>query len=448
MRDEDIPFHNGDVLTPQMLATHLKTMQLAPLTFFTFKPLNAVAVVDEAAKPRFDAGEISEEEYDVLRRQVIVTMTEPWSTFPAFLASYQVGYMVHPDYVAGEIEEPMGTGPFTFEEWVPGDHLTTRRNPDYWRAGLPYLDEVEFRVLTDPGSRYESLSAGDLDLMVTNSPTQVAELGTELPDDQILLQEAGAGDEEFVLFNTQSGPTSDVRVRQALQLATDRQAINDLLYDGYFELAEAPYADDSDWYTDPGWPEPDLTEATRLVEEWEAENGPLTVTLTTFNTQDDLELGQALQAQWSEVGVETVIESTTESSTAEVIPFGDYEASLTHLFGGSDPDEHYPFWDPDEENIGGPGELSINFSRYTSETTRDALHLGRETGDFDERKAAYAEVWKDWAENVPYLWLYHKPQVLVATNQVKGLETFTTPDGEPADSFVGGSLFPTELWRE
>jgi hypothetical protein len=57
-------------------------------------------------------------------------------------------------------------------------------------------------------------------------------------------------------------------------------------------------------------------------------------------------------------------------------------------------------------------------------------------------------VWKDWAENVPYLCLYQKPQVLVATNQVKGLETFTTPDGEPADSFVGGSLFPTELWRE
>ena len=78
------------------MATHLKTMQEAPLTFFTVEPIDAVAVIDESARPRFEAGELSEEEYDVLRRQVVVLMEEPWSTFPAFLAAYQVGYVPTP----------------------------------------------------------------------------------------------------------------------------------------------------------------------------------------------------------------------------------------------------------------------------------------------------------------------------------------------------------------
>src|SRR5262245_55372182 len=105
MRD-GIEFSNGDPLTPQILATHLKTMQLSPLTVFTFKPINAVAVVDEAARPKHEAGEISDEDYDVMRRQVLVYMSEPWSTFPAFLATYQTGFVAHPDYLSGKLDTP------------------------------------------------------------------------------------------------------------------------------------------------------------------------------------------------------------------------------------------------------------------------------------------------------------------------------------------------------
>jgi ABC-type transport system substrate-binding protein len=404
--------------------------------------------VDEAAGPQHEAGEISDEEYDTLRRQVKVFMSEPWSTFPAFLAAYQVGYVAHPDFVDGKVEEPIGTGPFVLDEWVPDDHVTATKNEDYWRDGLPYLDEVEFRPLTDPNSRILAVDAGDIDMMITNAPTQVAELATAgVPDGQVVIEEQGAGDEQLVILNTQSGPTADLNVRKALQLATDRAAINDQLYDGYFELADAPYPKSSHWYTDPGWPDTDLAEAKKLVDEWEAEIGPLTIELTAFDNNDDLTLAQMLQAQWGEAVVDVSINTTTQNAIAEFVPLGNYNALQAPFFNGSDPDEHYPFWDPDPENIGGPGELSINFSRYTSDVTQDALHAGRQSSDVAEREAEYAKLWKDWAENVPYIFIYHQKHLLVAIDNVQGLESFTTPEDIPAATFVSGAVYMTEVWR-
>jgi ABC-type transport system substrate-binding protein len=364
------------------------------------------------------------------------------------LAGYQLGYVAHPDFVAGDLDEPVGTGPFVWDEWVPDDHLTVTRNGSYWREGLPYLDAVEFRPIPDPTSRYQSLQTGDLDVTVTNAPGQVAELAEDeaAHEDFQFLESQSASDEMNVLFNTQSGPTADVQVRQALQLATDRQAITDALYGGYYEIADGPYEKDSQWYSDPGWPEPDPDAARALVEDYETENGPLEIELTITTAQDDLTLAQLLAEQWSEAGVEVEIKSADQATVANLLPVGDFEAYLLQFFNGSDPDEHFAFWDPDPANIGGPGELSINFSRYTSDTVREALYAARETTDAAERAELYGQVWTDWAENVPYLWLFHTQFMLIASDHVRGVDTFTFPDGEPAAGIVWGAAFLTTAW--
>lgn len=442
---DGVTFHNGDALTPAIMANHLKQMQLSPITTFAFDAIQAVGVVDEVASIQLADGEISEEDYDVLRRQVVVYMKEPWSTFPAFLASYQVGYVAHPDFVAGEIDDPIGTGPFMLDDWVRDDHMTVVRNPDYWREGLPYLDAVEFRVVTDPQSRYQSVASADLDLMTTNSPQQVATLGTDgLSEGLVLIPERGQGDEQMVILNCQAGPTADVEVRRALQLATDRAQLNEALYDGYFELADMPFSEASPWHADPGWPEPDPAGATELVDGWEAENGPLVISLKAYNSPDDLALAQAIQEQWEAVGVEVNIEALDEASALTVVPFGTYEAFVLQFMNATDPDEHYPFWTP--ANIGVPGELGINMPRYDSEVTAEALLAGRSTADAEARQAAYEPMWADWAENAPYLFLYHSASVVLARDEIHGVGQVTTPEGQPALGVRGGSIMFTEVW--
>ena len=207
--------------------------------------------------------------------------------------------------------------------------------------------------------------------------------------------------EQVVVLNTQTGPAADVEVRQMLQLATDRGAINDQLYDGFFDWPRRPSRPGRVWHTDPGWPDADLDEARAQVEEWEADNGPIEIKLNVVAAQDNLELAQALAAQWDEAGITTEIESVDQGRLAQLLPIGDYEAVLIPFFPGSDPDEHYAFMDPNEENIGGPGELSINFARYTSPEMSDVLHGARQTDDQAERVELYGQLWKDSPRRCP-----------------------------------------------
>jgi ABC-type transport system substrate-binding protein len=443
---DGVRWHNGDPLTPQQIAQHIKNIQLGTFTSFALDTIDAVAVVDEVAKPEFEAGEMSEEDYNVARRQIVVAMSEPWSSFPAFLATGQLSLVAHPSFETGDIDEPLGTGPFVLDDLVLDSHATVVRNDDYWREGLPYLDQIDFRFLVDGVSREQALLAGDVDMMNTQSFDQVPGLAE---DEQILTErrliaDGSDGDEVTLLLNTQSGALADLEARKALQLATDREALNEGLYGGYYDIADAPFREDSFWYTDPGWPDADPEEASALVAAWEEENGPMVVELTVLTSPDQVELGQALAEQWDAVGITVDLGSVDAAAAGTAVAGGGFDAFMFTYFNGADPDENFPFWDPDL--IGEPGELSINLTRYTSPTMDRVVHGARQTGDRDERAALYGELWKDFAENVPQIWLFHADWLLVAGDDIRALDSITTPEGTPAINHYWGSLYFTEAY--
>jgi peptide/nickel transport system substrate-binding protein len=122
--------------------------------------------------------------------------------------------------------QAVGTGPFTLTEWVPGDHLSFARNPNYWQSGLPHLDGVHVAVVRDPQSLVSQFEAGSLD---------VVQSGLSLRDFARLRQQPGY--QEFanaistgyaiIGMNTTAPPFTDKRVRQAMNLALDRQRFVD-----------------------------------------------------------------------------------------------------------------------------------------------------------------------------------------------------------------------------
>jgi ABC-type transport system substrate-binding protein len=128
----------------------------------------------------------------------------------------------------GSAENPVGTGPFAFGEWVRDDHLTVVRHESYWREGLPYLDEVEFRPLPDGETRAASLASGDIDMEHSNAASDLMAVGTDgsgAEDGFTAYFDGSGGEEMHVMLNGQSGPTADHDVRRALALATDREAL-------------------------------------------------------------------------------------------------------------------------------------------------------------------------------------------------------------------------------
>jgi peptide/nickel transport system substrate-binding protein len=143
--------------------------------------------------------------------------------------------------------QAVGTGPFTLTEWVTGDHLSLARNPNYWQAGLPHLDGVHVSVVRDPQSLVSQFEAGSLDVVPT---------GLSLRDFGRLRQQPGY--QEFanamstgyaiVGMNTKMVPFTDKRVRQAMNLALDRQRFVDTQLLGLAKPMYLPWQSSSPAY--------------------------------------------------------------------------------------------------------------------------------------------------------------------------------------------------------
>ena len=115
----------------------------------------------------------------------------------------------------------VGTGPFTFVEWVQGDHFTFTRNKNYWQAGKPYFDEVSIQVLKDAQAQIAQLEAGVLDLADSPPVRDAARLRN---DPQYNYLGTFIGGQYFCVFiNTSEPPLDNKTVRQALNYALDRQ---------------------------------------------------------------------------------------------------------------------------------------------------------------------------------------------------------------------------------
>ncbi len=132
-------------------------------------------------------------------------------------------------YGADFTRHPVGTGPFQFVEWVPGDHVTIKRFDGYWQQGLPYLDQIVFRELVDDGVRASALRAGTIDTMDMLAPKDVATMKavkgisiSEAPGQRIVRLE----------FNVKKPPFDNKALRQAVAWAIDKDAILKNVYFG------------------------------------------------------------------------------------------------------------------------------------------------------------------------------------------------------------------------
>ena len=141
---------------------------------------------------------------------------------------------------------PVGTGPFKFVEWVQGDHLTLKKNPTYFKAGLPHLDAITFRFLPVDQSRIDALSAGELDWADAIPLQQVPALkqGPALH----LRHEPGGRHPRLHRAQHQPPPFDNAKVRQAVALAINRADIRDVAYAGTGELGLEEMPTGSPWY--------------------------------------------------------------------------------------------------------------------------------------------------------------------------------------------------------
>jgi peptide/nickel transport system substrate-binding protein len=176
---------------------------------------------------------------------VILKSDQPWPAIADYIHVMNIldqQTMATPD---GKLN-PVGTGPFKFQEYVQGDHLSLVKNPNYWKKGLPYLDGIRFQIFKDPQSMLVALEAGTLDAVDTPPIRDTARYQTD-PNWQVVFNNI-AGDSYVITFNTKQPPTDNKLLRQAMSYALDRKRIADSVLQNVGAPKNIPYYPSSPAY--------------------------------------------------------------------------------------------------------------------------------------------------------------------------------------------------------
>jgi len=429
-----ITFTNGQALDGAAVAKDLNAVRADALTGAALANLTSVEV--DPADPM----------------TVVLVAADPWASLPSTLSG-QIGFIAAPAQLdapkPASSNQPIGTGPFMQKEWVPDNHWSGTRNPNYWRTDakgtkLPYLDSIEFRPVVDPQTRVSALLSGDLNMTVVSEWGSINRLRSESASGNAqIVYDRGESEEGLLLINTSKAPLDDVRVRRALALCTDIDPVLAASETPADYVADSQFAKDSPYYVDTKFPRNDVTAGTALINEVKAQTGgDVTVTLTTNPVPTYLAITSLLAEQWNRCGITVQQQSVEQSKFVADAVTGKLGIALWRQFGGDDPDVNYVWW----TGRNASGLLALNAARLKDPQIDAALDRARASADVNVRKEAYAELQRRQTELVPYIWLSHSQWAIGAGTTIRNIGSITLPGGAASRPFGGGVFRLTEVW--
>ncbi|WP_035056426.1 peptide-binding protein [Desulfuromonas sp. TF] len=361
-----------------------------------------------------------------------VTYEKPYA--PA-LGSWGVG--IHPAHLLeGEdvtksplARQPVGTGPYLFTEWKPGEKVVLEANPDYFE-GRPYIKRILYRIIPDQSTQFLELLSGGLDFMGLTPIQYRTQTDTPGIKRRFNKYKYLAFGYTYLGYNLRRPMFQDKRVRQALSHAINKQEIIEGVLLGLGEVATGPYKPDT-WVYNPTvkrYPyDPEKARALLAEAGWRDSDGdgivdkdgrPLAFTIVT-NQGNDLRVksGEIIQRRFKEVGVDVKLRVIEWASfLKEFINPGNFDATILGWTGGPEPDQ-YNIWHSSKT---GPREL--NFIRFNDPEVDELLEKGRRTFDQSERKQIYDRFQEILAEEQPYTFLYVGEALPVVAKRFRGID--------------------------
>jgi peptide/nickel transport system substrate-binding protein len=307
-----------------------------------------------------------------------------------------------------------------YNDHVKDQFWVFKKNPNYWRPGLPHLDSIEFQPIPDDQKRLAALESGDIDIMHTLRPAQVQLLRQQ--QGQFKMVENNAGEEEMILLNTQKEPFNSLTARQAVAAATDTAGWrHDLMFD-VAQAVNSPFAPGQPGYEpDNGYPKFDMAKAKQLVKQYESENKGKKLSFE-YATQDDISNsneGYYFKALYEEAGMEVVVHPLPQINLLGLVAPGHYQASRFRLFGNTNPDVDSRFWL--STSVLPEPNVSLNFPRWVDTSVDSDIYKAMGSTDEGVRDTAYKNIGRNFAKNLPYLWLGRSTWLLAASPRVNGI---------------------------
>ncbi len=347
-------------------------------------------------------------------RTVVFTLNVPYAPFLSNLTNLSV----IPKEAASDLQQnAVGTGPFRFAEWVPDTYVLLEANPDYYREGEPGVAELRFNIVPEASTRAAGLRSGEYQFLPDVDPATAETLRT-VPNVTLLETQ----DLAYTLLglNVSEPPFDDPRVREALNLAIDRDEIVQAVYFGN-AVAGGPLSPGlSDWALETsefGCYTSDPEAAQALLAEAGQEG--LEFEILTFGTiQVVSDLAQVLQAQLKRAGITTTLDVAEFGTFVQRWQNSDFEAFVSLNGGSTDPDGYFyrTFY------TGG----STNVFKYSDPEVDGLLDEGQTESDDAARFDIYADVQRDLACTGPAAHVAYGTLFTAVGEGVAGFEQLPT----------------------
>jgi dipeptide transport system substrate-binding protein len=354
----------------------------------------------------------------VLRRPSAVFLADLGSDFAAILSAEHGERML----AAGTPErvdlEPVGTGPFQLVRYDKDAAIRYRAHPGYWRGRAP-LDDLTFAITPDSSVRWEKLRAGECHVLAYPNP---ADLDIMRRDPNVRVLEREGFNISFLAFNTEKPPFDDVRVRQALNLAVDKRAIVDAVFQGKARPAKNPIPPAMWSYNDAVEDYPhDPIGAKRLLAEAGHPDGFATtlwaMPIARPYNPNPRRMAELIQADWAEVGVRAKIVSFEWGEYLQRSKMGEHETMLLGWVPDPDPDSVFGAILSCTAVAGGANRARWCHPPY------DALQAeAARVADRQRRVALYGRAQVIFKEQAPWITIAHATVFQPVRKEVVGYE--------------------------
>ncbi|MCM3740363.1 glutathione ABC transporter substrate-binding protein [Oceanobacillus luteolus] len=406
---EGVTFHDGAELTAEVVKMNYDRLvdeEIASPRAFLVEAVESVEVVDELT--------------------IRINLEYPYAPLLANLAHSGAAIMspniIQEDYAQFEDggdadsyinQNPVGTGPFVFESWTPGESVVLTRNDEYW--GEPAkLDSVTFKVVSEQSARIAELETGVSHVADNIGPNNISRV--EGADGVHVLQEPSVR-LDYVGFNAQKEPFDDVRVRQAISMAIDKQQIIDGVLNGVGLEAVGPLAPPVFGYDESvSGLEYDPEAAQELLEEAGFSDG-FSTTIWTRDSEQLVDTAVNVQSQLAEIGIDVEVEELEWGAYLEKTANGEHDMFiLGWTTVTSDADYGmYPLFH--SSALGATGNRT-----FTVDEELDAvLDEARRETDPEVRQELYSEAQEMLVELAPMLYLNHSEYLLGVNDNVQDL---------------------------
>lgn len=310
--------------------------------------------------------------------------------------------------------EPVGTNYFKFDSRSPGEQTAVVRNDDYW-GDTSLLDGVNFKVVSEPGSRIAELESGSSDAILATLSSNIERVDSN--EDVTLLRNDSVSI-DYIGFNTEKEPFNDPKVRQAITHAFDSEAVLDGVYNGSGTPAEAPLAPGVLGYSEDleglGY---DMDRAQELLDEAGVED--LTINLMVNDDNPErVDVALWLQESLSTLGITVNVEQVEWGAYLAATGAGEHDMFILGWSNSTgDPDNGIaPLFHSD--NIGDTGNRSF----YNNPELDSILDEARQSTEESEREQLYMDAQQILVDDAPAIFIRHGENLNAHGNHVEGFQ--------------------------